>query len=503
MKKRVLSVLLSATMVAGMLAGCGGGGDSAATSGSAGSDSNATEETGGSTDAAEGESTDAADATGDAAASGEFDWKKYDGTTINVMFNEHNYSKAVISKLEEFEALTGITVEYSSTPESNYFDKLNISLSSRSGTPDVYMTGAYQVWEYAPADYMEPLDDYINNPALTASDYNYDDFIPGVVGALKWDLVPGHKVGEGSQWALPMGWELNNLSYNKNVLADKGLEVPKTTAELLETAKALNEFAGSGSYGVAVRGTREWATIHPGYMSLFSTWGAQDFAIEDGKLVCKLDSPEAIAMTDYWVNLIKTAGPPQWTNYTWYEASSDLGAGKAAMMFDATSAAYFQNFAGASQESGNISWSTIPLPEGKTEADMKANIWIWAMAMNKDSKNKEAAWYFLQYFTSPEYMQYAGTDGASPDTPRQSVMDSDGYKEIVGSAENYLESISALTENASIQFTPQPYFFECTTKWAETLQDLVTSNKYSSTEEAMQQLKKDLDIVVSDLVISE
>ena len=55
MKKRVLSVLLSATMVAGMLAGCGGGGDSAATSGSAGSDSNATEETGGSPDAAEGE----------------------------------------------------------------------------------------------------------------------------------------------------------------------------------------------------------------------------------------------------------------------------------------------------------------------------------------------------------------------------------------------------------------------------------------------------------------
>ena len=203
MKKRVLSVLLSATMVAGMLAGCGGGGGDTATTSDATTESDsATEEAGDSADAAGGETTDAAD-TGDTAASGDFDWKKYEGTTINVMFNEHNYSKAVISKLEEFEALTGITVEYSSTPESNYFDKLNISLSSRSGTPDVYMTGAYQVWEYAPADYMEPLDDYINNPALTAPDYNYDDFIPGVVGALKWDLVPGHKVGEGSQWALP------------------------------------------------------------------------------------------------------------------------------------------------------------------------------------------------------------------------------------------------------------------------------------------------------------
>ena len=470
MKKRLLSVLLCVAMVATMLIGCG---------------SKSSEE----------ESSAASEVTG------EFDWKAYEGTTINVMFNEHNYSKAVIEKLPEFEELTGITVKYSSTPESNYFDKLNTALSSRSGDPDVYMTGAYQVWEYAPADYMEPLDDYINNPSLTSEDYNFDDFIPGVVGALRWDLTAGHAVGEGSQWTLPMGWELNNLAYNKVYFAENNIAVPTTTDELLATAESLNGWAGSGSYGIAVRGTREWATIHPGYMSLFATWGGQDFAIEDGKLVCQLDSEEAIAMTDYWVKLVKAAGPSQWTNYTWYEASSDLGAGKAAMLFDATTAAYFQNFEGASQESGNIAWSTIPLPEGKTEADMKANIWIWSMAMNKDSKNKEAAWYFLQYFTSPDYMLWAGTEGASPDTPRQSVMDSDEYKEVVGSAENYLESIAILTENCSIFFTPQPYFFECTTKWAEVLQDLVTSDKYGSTEEAMKQLKADLDVVVSDLVV--
>ena len=248
MKKRLISALLCTAMVASMLAGCGG----------------KTVSSGGGSDDEEYEAGSAED----------FDWKNYEGTTINVMFNEHNYSKAVIEKIPEFEELTGITVEYSSTPESNYFDKLNTSLSSRSGTPDVYMTGAYQVWEYAPAGYMEPLDNYINDPAKTDPDYNFDDFIPAVVDGLKWDTVPGHKVGEGSQWALPMGWELNCLAYNKNVFADKGLEVPTTTDELLETATALNEFAGSGSYGIAVRGTREWATIHPGYMSLFSTWGA-------------------------------------------------------------------------------------------------------------------------------------------------------------------------------------------------------------------------------------
>ena len=152
-----------------------------------------------------------------AAADAEFDWKAYDGTTINVLFNEHTYSAAVIEKIPEFEELTGIHVEYSTTPESNYFDKVTTSLSSQSGDSDVFMTGAYQVWDYAPAGYMEDLEPYINDPTKTAPDYNYDDFIPGAVQSLRWDLTPGHAVGEGPQWALPMGWELNNLCYNKRI----------------------------------------------------------------------------------------------------------------------------------------------------------------------------------------------------------------------------------------------------------------------------------------------
>ena len=473
MKKRIISVLLAVLMVAGMVVGCGGGTD------------NSTK-------------TDNTESTGKAE---DFDWKAHEGTTLNVMFNEHNYSKAVISKIDEFEKLTGIKVEYSSTPEENYFDKLNTSLSSRSGNPDVFMTGAYQVWEYAPAGYIEPLDSYISDASKTSPDYNFDDFYDGVIGALRWDMVPGHAVGEGSQWAVPMGWELNNLAYNKRIFEENNIDVPTTTDELLETSKSLMQFNGANSYGIALRGTRNWATIHPGYMSLFSTWGGKDFEVVDGKLVCQLDSEEAIAMTDYWVQLIKESSSSQWSTYTWYQAGADLGAGQAAMLFDATCNGYFQNVEGGSAEAGNIAWSTIPLPEGKTEADMAANIWIWSMAMNADSQNKDAAWYFLQYFTGPEYMLYAGTEGNSPDTPRKSVGESEEYKAIVGQADGYLESIEALLPNATIQFTPQPYFFECTTEWAATLQDLVTSDKYSSTEEAMKQLSDKLTDIVSDLEV--
>ena len=432
-------------------------------------------------------------------ASAEINWRAYEGTTLNVMFNEHTYAQAIIAKLADFEKLTGIKVVYSTTPETNYFDKLNTALSSRTGDPDIFMTGAYQTWEYAPAGYMEDLDPYIKDGSKTSAAYKYDDFIPGIINALRWDLVPGHSVGIGKLWALPMGWEINTLTYNKKIFEAKGLKAPKTTKELYDVSVALKEHAGSGTYGLAVRGTRDWGTIHPAYMSLFATWGGKDFEIENGKLVCKLDSKEAIAMTDYWVKLIKAGGAPQWSTYGWELCGADLGAGKAAMMWDADRGGYTQNVKGASAEAGNLAFSGIPLPEGVTM--QRSNLWTWAMGMNAYSKNKDAAWYFLQYFTTPEFMLYSGTEGACTDTPRLSVMNSKEYKDIVGTAEGYLQTFAEVSANASIFFTPQPYFFETTTMWAEVLQDLVVTNKYASTEEAMKQLAERLTDLVSDLEV--
>lgn len=490
MKKRILALVLCVLMTVGVFAGCGTKEEAPAATPNA--------------PAAPATPDAAPDASPEApAATGEFDWKAYEGTELNIFFSEHTYADAVEAKLKDFQDLTGIKVNYSTMPESNYYEKLNVDLASGSGTPDVFMTGAYQSWEYATAGYMEPLETYINNPALTNPEYRYDDFIPGVIDALKWDCVPGHAVGSGSQWALPMGWEINILTYNKRILEEQGLTAPKTAEELLDTAGKLHEFDGSGSYGLALRGTADWGTIHPAYMSMYATWGAKDFDIVDGKLVSQVDSPEAIAMTDYWVKLVKEGGAPQWSTYGWELAGADLGAGKAAMMWDADRGGYTQNVEGASAEAGNLAFGMIPYPTeaGKTEADMKSNLWVWSMGMNASSPNKEAAWYFMQYFTGPEFMKWSGTEGACTDTPRQSVLDSQEYQDSVASAEGYFEAFSQLKDTASIFFTPQPYFSETTTEWAKTLQELVVSDKYSSTEEAMKQLKETMDAIVVDLEV--
>lgn len=434
-------------------------------------------------------------------AGGEFDWRAYEGTKLNVLFSEHTYADAVREKLSDFQKLTGIEVSFSTMPEANYYEKLNVELASKSGSIDVFMTGAYQAWEYATAGYMEPLETYINNESLTNTDYDYDDFIDAVIDALKWDCVPGHPVGTGSQWALPMGWEINILTYNKRILAEKGLEVPETAEELLDVATKLNQFNGSGTYGLALRGTADWGTIHPAYMSLYSTWGASDFAVEDGKLIAQVNSPEAIAMTEYWVDLVKNGSAPQWSTYGWELAGADLGAGIAAMMWDADRGGYTQNVKGASAEAGNLAFGTIPYPvsAGKTASDMKSNLWVWSMGMNSASQNKGAAWYFLQYFSGKDFMQWSGTEAACTDTPRESVLNSSEYAACLADAEGYYEAFSTIKDTASIYFTAQPNFTEATTAWAKTLQELVTTNKYSSVEEAMNQLADTMNKIVSDL----
>ena len=435
------------------------------------------------------------------ACAEEFNWKAYEGTTIQVAFVEHTTSSAIVSKIADFEELTGIKVETSVTPEANYFDKVNAALSSRTGSIDLFMSGAYQLWDYSSAGYVEDLTPWLEK---TIPDYDFEDLVQSAVAALRWDGVPGHPVGEGSQLGLPLCFEVYTLAYNKRVFEEKNLEVPTTYAELLEVCEALKEWNGPGSYALAIRGARDWGTIHPGYMSTFANYGAKDFEIVDNKLVSRLDSPEAIEMTQYWVDLIEVGGAPSWSNYTWYEAGADLGAGKAAMLFDADNNGITQNWikdgVPSSAEAGNIAWAVMPVvKEGDTP---NSNYWTWSMAMNANSDAKEAAWLFLQYFTSKDFATYASITEYNMDPIRTSVWEDPAFIEKMNQHEGYIDAFNATIGGTSILFTPQPEFFVTTTEWAATLQDIVLGT-YSSVEEGMTALAEKVNEAVDYIDLSD
>ncbi len=307
---------------------------------------------------------------------------------------------------------------------------------------------------------MVELDQYITNPMKTRTKYSYRDFFPGISGAFRWNGKAGHKTGEGALWAIPIGFEANCLTYNREVFTNLRLLPPTSLEEMTMLGSVLKNFEGDGTYGVAVRGANDWNSLHSGYMTAFVNYHAQDMVIENGKLVSKVNSPEAVKVTDLWLKMIAAAGPDDWRHYDWYRCSSDLGKRKAAAMFDADILGYFQNVPGASSQSGRLA-SALPLaPEGTKPEDIKSNLWVWGLAINADSDHQDAAWLFIQYFTGKEFQTYSVLEGKSINPPRRSVFETTAFQERIAAMEDFSPTFSTLINGTAIYFTPNPYFLK-------------------------------------------
>lgn len=424
---------------------------------------------------------------------GAFDWKKHKGKTVRLLMNKHPYTDALKAHREEFEQKTGITLAIDEFPESNYFDKLTLELRSQQGNYDAFMLGAYMVWQYGPPGYLEDLQPWIDNSSATNAEYDPDDFFSPLITAGQWNFENGSPLGGNRQWMLPWGFETNTVCYRKDVFDKLGLRPAETFDELIDTAAAITKNASSKGfgdmYGIAVRGSKEWATIHPGFMTMYSRMGLKDFEVDGGKLMPAMNSPEAVDFTDKWAKMVRDSGPAGWTSYTWYQASADLGAGNAAMLFDADIAAYFQNE--GTPAAGKLAWH--PGPKGPGGA-LDTNMWIWSLGMNAASVNKEPTWWFLQWATSKEHLQYAATKQQHIDAVRKSVAGSAAYKDRLSAATDFVDTFQEVMPQTAIQFTPQTAFFDATTSWAAALQDIYNGASATST---LNQLASDLEGTVN------
>ncbi len=419
------------------------------------------------------------------ALAADFDWQKHKGKTLTLLLNKHPYADAMIADLANFKSLTGMDVKYDVFPEDVYFDKVTAALSSKGSQYDAFMTGAYQTWQYGPAGWLVDMNEYIQDPAHTNPHYAWDDMLPNLRASTAWSGVPGAELGGkgAKQWAIPWGFELNSVSYNRRIFDQLKLDPPKDLADMLAKAAKITKDAG-GPYGIGVRGSRSWATIHPGYLSGFANYGAKDFDSSGGKLKAAMNSPEGKAFTRMWVQMIQESGPKNWSTYTWYQVGTDLGAGASGMIFDADILGYFMNGTG-NKEAGNIAFHAFAAnPQAKAPTP---NVWIWSLAMNNFGKQKDAAWYFLQWASSTEHDLFGARKMDFVNPVRASVWnDADFRDRIKKSYPGYLEQYDTSAPGSKIYFTAQPLFFNLTTDWAAALQKMVA--KEVGVDEGLDQL---------------
>ena len=425
-----------------------------------------------------------------ALAGNGFDWKKHSGTSIKLLLNKHPYADALIANIENFKALTGMDVQWDVFPEDVYFDKVTAALSSRSSEYDAFMTGAYMTWTYGPAGWIDDLNEYIQDDSKTNPDYDWNDVLEGVRKSCAWNGRPGGELGsaDAKQWCIPLAYEQNNLTYNKRVFDKAGLSVPQNIDELLATA-AVAQKAMDGGYGIGVRGSRSWATIHPGFLSGYANYGQKDLNVSsDGRLSAAMNTRVSREYHAKWVKMIQDSGAPDWSTHTWYQVGTDVGAGKSAMMFDADILGYFMN--NGTAEAGNLAFA--PFAANPAATAPTPNIWIWAMSMSSFSRRKEAAWYFLQWVTGPEHDLFGAREMDLVNPARESVWADGRFRnKLANSYPGYVDMHDVSAPGAAIKFTAQPLFFDLTTEWAEMLQKMVA--KEVPVDEGLDQLEESVN----------
>lgn len=209
-KKRIFASLAATMMVAGLLAGCGGGTSSTAASGD------------GTASAATGEAADAAAASGDSGK-----------TVLNVLWwgsqTRHEQTTAMLEKFEELNPDIDVVMDYSDW--DGYWTKLPAQVAGGQ-TPDVFQMDYAYLSQYVENGVLADLTPYIEDGSLDMSNVEQSIIDSGSV--------------DGKTYAISTGTNAPVMLYRKDITDELGLELPMdpTLTEYMDVAKAVYEATG-------------------------------------------------------------------------------------------------------------------------------------------------------------------------------------------------------------------------------------------------------------------
>jgi len=393
--RKIATVFISLLLVLSALAACSSGNSSSSSGSNAGTGSNTGSGSGGSS------ASSSSTASGGAEAGPLEQWgasvkAELDGTTITALLASHDATTAMQQMIDEFTGLTGIKVNTKVLASTEMKTMQRSNSSTKTGVFDIYMVDAFTIYEYAKNGWLENLQGYLDDPALTPEWYDYEDILPA--------FREGIATVEGQAYALPIAGESRFIAYRKDLFEKHNIQVPKTLDELLEVAKYFKN-SDENVAGIVFRGAAG-TLVGSAHMALA-------YAFTDDPIYnhvtgqFQVNSPETIQSIEYILELAKY-GPDDIASYNHEDAVALFMQGKSAMWFDATSMAFQIEDPSASTVAGNVGYFNVPDgPAGGSGA-----IAGWSLGIPTDSENKKAAYAFAMFMSSREkakdYIQKGG-----------------------------------------------------------------------------------------------
>lgn len=318
---------------------------------------------------------------------------KYSGKTLKIIGIKDPWLPAFTKATDEFSTLSGATVTFENYAYDDTYSKQILLGQQKSSAADVIMFDIPWVGKFAQTGFVEPLDDRIK-----AADQNlimYDDFYKVMSDAAKW---------EGKTIGVPFAPYFIMMLSNKDIMSQAGVQVPKTIDEFVTACKTIKEKTGIA--GTAIN-NQTGTAVGQAYFEWIYNMGGRPFTSESpdntsgdyySDMTPQFSSPESKKTVQMFKDLMDTCEPEGAANIAWQERYSSFATGQAAMISPWNYDIPPLDDAAQSAVAGKYEVSKVPVADG---VKLNTPVGGWMMGINTYSTQKDLAWDFTQWFSSP------------------------------------------------------------------------------------------------------
>jgi sorbitol/mannitol transport system substrate-binding protein len=191
------------------------------------------------------------------------------------------------------------------------------------------------------------------------------------------------------------------IMYRKDLFEKAGLKMPENpTWEFIGDAARKITDRKADINGMCLRGKAGWGENMAFISALTNSFGGRWF---DENWKPQFDQPEWKSALQFYVDLMKDAGPSGASSNGFNENLTLFQQGKCGMWIDATVAASFVSNPKDSTVADKVGYALFP-----THGELKNHgnwLWSWNLAIPKSSQKADAAEKFISWATSKEYTQ--------------------------------------------------------------------------------------------------
>jgi sorbitol/mannitol transport system substrate-binding protein len=277
----------------------------------------------------------------------------------------------------------GIDLQWVTLEENSLRQKVTTDIATKGGQYDIMTIGTYEVPIWAKQGWLLPLDNL-------GANYDVNDLLPAIRNGLSLN---------NKLYAAPFYGESSMVMYRTDLMQKAGLQMPDApTWDFVAAAARKMTDKTNEVYGICLRGKAGWGENMAFLSAMANSFGARWF---DEKWRPQFDQAEWKKALDFYVQLMKDAGPPGASSNGFNENLALFQSGKCGMWIDATVAASFVSDPKQSKVADKVGYAMAP----DTGLGKHSNwLWAWSLAIPSGTKKADAAEKFIAWATSKDYL---------------------------------------------------------------------------------------------------